>query len=93
MAQHDTIQLSRTAWTQLTNADVTELRVQNITGAAVYIQATATATPPSADDGSLVLEGYSAIAPDLTLDQLFPGVTSPARVWGKGSSSVSVSHA
>lgn len=85
---------------QLTTADVTALRVQNLSGGGVYLQATATSTPPTNDAAGKAgwwrLNAGATLAADFTLAQLFPGVTSAARVWVYsliGGETLSVSHA
>ncbi len=93
MARNETVDLSPDSWTQLTSGDVSALRAQNLSGYFVKIMATADTTAPANEDGHLVLAPMAVLAADLTLADLFPGVTSAARVWGKGTGSVSVSHA
>lgn len=92
MAYHATLDLTPGDWVQLTNADATAIRVQSLSGHVIHVQATATSTEPSDDEGALVLHPYDIIAANLSLADLFPGVASAARVWATGTGSVSVSH-
>ncbi len=93
-ATNTTVQLVAGTWTQLTTADVTALRVQNVNGYNIRVMATAGATPPTTLDGSIVLAPLMVWATDLTLAQAFPGVTG-TRVYGycDNPARVSVSHA
>jgi hypothetical protein len=88
-------------WTQLTTADATAVAVQNFNspngGAAVYLIATAGAVVPTATPSALGckrLEGGQIIAADLTLAQLWPGI-SGTRLYAycDQPAQVSVSHA
>lgn len=95
MAQHDTLELDALTWTLITSNNVTALRVTNLGTEAVWLQATATAVAPSTTDGALPLHPTETLATDLTLEQLFPGVASPARVYAMSAVAgrLSVSHA
>ncbi|MGR3495143.1 hypothetical protein [Citreimonas sp.] len=78
---HDYITCPANEWTQLTNDDVTALRVQNTGPNTVLLQATAGATAPADLDGGIKLGGGQILLPDTTLENLFPGVAGAARVW------------
>lgn len=95
MPQNATVAVPAGTWTQLTNADVSALRVQNLNGYAIELKATVGATAPTNDAGAIVLAAWQAIAADLTLAQLFPGVSGANRVYAFSDAPalVSVSHA
>jgi hypothetical protein len=97
MAQNTTVSLAARAWTQLTNADVSAIRIQNASGYLLKVKATAGATPPTDDLGAIWIEPFRIIATDLTLAQLFPGVSGANRVYayqdGPNAINVSFSHA
>ncbi len=100
MAQrHVTLAITaRDAWVILTNAvdnATTAARVQNTGAAVITVQATATATAPTSAQGAINLLPGDILPSTQTLAQLFPGVTSPAHIWGRcdADGSVSVSHA
>jgi hypothetical protein len=83
-----------TNWTQLTDANVTEITFQNIGAAAVYVTATNGVTAPTDAAGLIYkpLEGEAKRA----LADIFPGVTGANRVWAKSvdlATQVFVSHA
>lgn len=93
MAQNTDIALTDGAWTQLTDADVSAIRVQNRSGYMVLLQATAAAVAPTSSNGCVEIESKEILAADITLAEIWPGVTGAARVWAWGSGVVSVSHA
>lgn len=98
MPQNTTITLVPDAWTQLTNANVSAIRVQNLaspTSAHVWIMATAGEVAPTSLNGAIRLLPNQAIGADLILGNLFPGVTNPTRVYAYSADAVqvSVSHA
>ena len=97
MAFNNTIDCGPRRWTQLTQADVSALRAENQGGYGLYLQATSDATEPSSVSGSVHLGAWRLLAADLTLQQLWPGVTDAARVWAYNPRTVtipvSVSHA
>lgn len=95
MARHETVTCAAGAWTQLTSGDVTEIRCQNRGQYPIFLQATVGATPPSNSSGAVSLGAGETLAADLTLAQLFPGVSGANRVyaWAGGATEVSVSHA
>ena len=94
MPQNATVAVSARTWTQLTNSDVSALRVQNLNGYPIEIMGTVGAVAPTSDAGALVLAAGQAIAADLTLAQLFPGVSGANRVYAFSDAPalVSVSH-
>lgn len=95
MARNDTINLTANTWVQVTNSNVSALRVQNISGYSVYLKATAGAGAPADISGAVLLQPYATLAADLTLAQLWPGVTGANRVYAVSDApaTVSVSHA
>lgn len=95
MARNDTIILPQGVWTQLTNANASALRVQNLGGYTLQLQATVGAVPPSDISGAVVLRSGETLSADLTLAQLWPGVTGANRVYAISDvvAPVSVSHA
>ena len=94
MPQNATVAVPARTWTQLTNADVSAIRVQNINGYTIEIMGTVGAVAPTSDAGAIVLAAGQAIAADLTLAQLFPGVAGANRVYAFSDAPalVSVSH-
>lgn len=94
MPSQTTITLPAGVWTQLTSADVTAIRVQNLSGDYMSIMGTAGAVAPSSRLGEIVLFPGSGIDASTTLAQLFPGVAA-TRVYALsvGGGSASVSHA
>lgn len=95
MAQNTDIAVPAATWTLLTDSDVTALRVQNYGQVAVFLKATAGATPPSDTTGSISLPPDAVLAADLTLADVWPGVASATRVYAYCADAVtlSVSHA
>ena len=95
MARNDTLSLVSGVWTQLTNANVTAVRVQNLVGYTIRLQATNGITEPDSTAGALELRPMATLATDLTLAQLWPGVTGANRLWALSTigANVSVSHA
>jgi hypothetical protein len=93
MAQNTNISIPQLAWTQITNADVTSITFQNVSGNYVLVKGTAGATAPTDRQGAIRYnpgQGERNVA----LADLFPGI-SAARVWvfADGGSTVMVSHA
>jgi hypothetical protein len=84
-----------TTWTQITDANITEITFQNIGASAIYIQGTVGAVAPGANDLGVLYrpgEGEAKRA----LSDLFPGVSGANRVYAKSASTaaqVFVSHA
>ncbi|MCL4066815.1 hypothetical protein M3484_09540 [Pseudomonas sp. GX19020] len=94
MPQHATMQIQPRAWTRVTSAAVTALRLQNRGLDPLEVQATAGTVEPANAMGALSLGYQEAILPDRPLAQLFPGVTGAAHVWvwSPSGGEVSVSH-
>ena len=97
MAQNTTLTLTAQQWSQMTNADVTTIRVQNISGYNIFVQATTDNTPPANEQGAVELYPGSIFTTSDTLAELFPGIGdgSSFRVWAYGANggTVSFSHA
>lgn len=95
MARNDNVTLPPGAWTQLTNGDVTALRVQNIGNGAVLVKARVGAGALASPDGSVTLDSLGMIEATTPLADLFPGIAGANRVYGYSDSGgiVSVSHA
>lgn len=93
MSQNTTITLTAGAWTQLTDANVTSITFQNISGYHILVKGTTDATTPTDALGSI---RYNPGQGELNtgLSDLFPGI-SAARVWAfcDQAASVFVSHA
>ncbi|WP_112312325.1 hypothetical protein [Pseudogemmobacter bohemicus] len=94
MPQHATLQIQPKTWTRVTSAAVTALRLQNRGLDPLEVQATAGTAGPASEVGAILLRYQDVILPDLTLAQLFPGVTGADHIWVRCSSGgeVSVSH-
>jgi hypothetical protein len=52
MAQNTTISVPASTWTQLTDADVTNITFQNVSSNHVLIKGTTDATAPTSKDGA-----------------------------------------
>jgi hypothetical protein len=90
----DTVNVAAETWTQITNADVTELTFQNVSDQTIRVTATAGATAPTTLNGAL---RYAPMMGEvkMVLADYFPGVSGANRVWVYADSGVSVfvSHA
>jgi hypothetical protein len=95
MARNDNVAIPALTWTQLTNANATAIRVQSVILSEMTLQATNGVTAPTTQVGVIVLAGGAVLAADLTIAQLWPGVTGANRVWAFAPtpSVASVSHA
>lgn len=94
MAQNTTTTLTAGAWTQLTDADVTNITFQNISGYHMLVKATTDATTPTDASGSIRYnpgQGERNVA----MTDLFPGLTGADRVWAYSDQAIEVfvSHA
>jgi hypothetical protein len=90
----DSVDVAARTWTQITNADVTEITFQNLDDGDIRITATAGATAPTTLNGAL---RYRSCMGEVkwVLADVFLGVTGPNRVWvyAEKNASVFVSHA
>lgn len=95
MTQNTTISLVAATWTQITDANVSGIRVANLGTEAIWLQATIGAVAPSSTNGALPLLPGQILAADLTLAQLWPGVPGANRVYAlaPAATRVSVSNA
>ena len=95
MARNQNVSCAPGVWTQLTNADVSAIRLQNICGYAIEIMATADGIAPSSAAGAVSLNPGDILPANVNLADLFPGVTAGYRVWARIvlGGTVSVSHA
>lgn len=96
MARDEMVTLPKNVWTQLTNANASAICVQNNATFSVQLQGTNGPTAPTGIGGaSKTLLGGQTLAADLTLAQLWPGVSGVNRVWALSwlDTTVSVSHA
>lgn len=94
MAQNTTVSVPARTWTQLTNADVSAITFQNISGQTIKVKGTVGAVAPDDATGSF---GYTAGTGEVNvvLSELFLGVTGVNRVYAysHGPAAVAVSHA
>lgn len=93
MAQNTTITLAAETWTQLTDANVTSITFQNISGYHVMVKGTTSAVAPTNDDGAIRYNPGQGERNAL-LSDLFPGI-SATRVYAYAptGAEVMVSHA
>lgn len=94
MAQNTTITIPAAAWTQITDADITSITFQNVGSNHILIKATSGATAPTTAVGGFRYNPGQGER-NVTLADLFSGVSSANRVWAYSTdgSSVVVSHA
>ena len=95
MARNDNVAIAANTPVQLTNANAAAVWVHNLSGYAVYLQATLGTTPPASRAGGVMLQAGGTLAADLTLAQLWPGITGANRLWAFAdlACDLSVSHA
>ncbi len=95
MARNDNVAIAANTPVQLTNANAAAVRVHNMSGYPVILQATAGTTPPTSSAGGVTLPAGGTLAADLTLAQLWPGITGANRLWAIAvlNCDLSVSHA
>ena len=80
MAQNTTVDIPAATWTQITDANVTSITFQNISGNFVRVKGTVGATAPTDLSGSLRYnpgQGERNVA----LTDLFPGISGVNRVY------------
>lgn len=94
MAQNTTISVPSATWTLLTDANVTSITFQNLGGNYCIIKGTADTTTPTSTDGAIRYNPGQGER-NVNLSDLFPGVSSAARVWAYATdaTAVMVSHA
>lgn len=104
MAQNEAIisVVEGAAWVQITNSDVSALRVQLLDGESVWLKATVGAVAPAEvvagtlPGGIRLTSALPVIAANLFLSELFPGVPGATRVYAYTSAknvTLAVSHA
>jgi len=97
MARNNNVDIPLATWTQLTNANASAIRVQQVSGTSglLMLQSTNGVTAPTTLVGVIVLKSGDVLAADLTIAQLWPGVAGANRVWAFASTAsvASVSHA
>lgn len=91
---HDTSSLPAREWTQISSTAVDRIRVQNLSGCAVSLMATATASAPVGMAGALDILPYDILAGDTPIADLWLDL-SAGYVWARAETggAVSVSHA
>lgn len=94
MAQNTTITLTAGAWTQLTDADVTNITFQNRSAYHIFVAGATAATAPTNFNGAIRYnpgQGERNVA----VADLFLGLTTPDRVYAfcAEAADVFVSHA
>lgn len=94
MAQNTTKSVAAAAWTQLTDANITAITFQNISGNFVLIKGTVGATAPTTADGAIRYNPGQGERNALLTD-LFPGLSGVNRLyaWAQDGAQVVVSHA
>ena len=94
MAHLNTITCFGGVWTELTNADVSAIRIQNQGGDLIRVMATPDTAEPAGSQGSIALGAGDIVAASTPLADLFPSVTAGYRVWAWAvvTVDVSVSH-
>lgn len=95
MPRNAIVILEPETWTEITDADVTALRVQSLNGNPIKLMATAGAVTPADDAGHIELNSREIIGADYELVDLWPGVGGANRVWAwcQYHAKLSVSHA
>lgn len=89
MARNDTVTLTASDWTQLTNADATAVTFANRGQYAVLIKGTADATQPTTAAGAITY-GPGMGEKNQLLTELFPNL-SAVRLWAYSKEAVDVS--
>lgn len=95
-ARHDPVNVTPGAAVAVSDGSVSAIRINNLAAGEVFLQATATSTPPANRNGAQRLGPYGTLAADLSLANLFPGVgAGPFWVWAFADTpaTLSVSHA
>lgn len=85
MASHQSVTLAPNAWTQVTGSDVSAAMLQNQSGYAIRVLATAGVTPPAATPAVIAtgIEFFPGGGFDASrlLSEIFPGITGANRIW------------
>ena len=95
MAQDTILTVNKNSWTMITDANAAIVTFQNLSDKNMQFKATSDTTPPNSNVNGLIYEPKLGEASG-DLATLFPGVTTPVRLWAKGAvnnADVYVSHA
>ena len=84
MPQNTNVSLTANTWTQITDANVTNITFQVFSNAPTLIKATNGATAPTDDNGSFQYASTQGER-NVALSAMFPGVSGANRVWAKTS--------
>ena len=90
MAQSSTTSATQD-WTEITDANITRITIQNQGLVPLEVKATTGATPTDSD-GAIVIPENGILINEYLAD-LFPGVAGADRVFIRGSGNVFFSHA
>ena len=90
MAQNTSTTATQT-WTEITDADISAITIQNLSGYPLEVAGT-TGSAPSDESSHIVVPVNGMIINEYLAD-LFPGVASADRVFIKGDGKVFFSHA
>lgn len=93
MPRHETIDVLEDDWTELSNADISSITLQNLTGYTLWLKGTTDATKPTDRDGAIELSDRSGYE-NQPLSGIWPGIAA-VRVWAYSDTGgkVMVSHA
>ena len=93
MAQNTTVSIPEKTWTQLTDADVTAITLQNQSGYHIFVKGTTSASTPTNADGAIRYNPGQG-EPNTSLADMFPGITAVRLyAYAPEGASVMVSHA
>lgn len=94
MPQNTTKNVAAATWTQLTDANITTVTFQNISGAFVLIKGTVGATAPTNREGAIRYNPGQGER-NVLLSDLFPGLSGVNRLYAfsEDGASVVISHA
>lgn len=94
MAQNTDMDLAAQTWTQLTDADVSQISFQNKGGTHIFVKATTDTTAPTTFAGAIRYNPGQGER-NVLLSDLWPGLTGRDRVWAyaAGPVTVFISHA
>ena len=94
MPQNTTINVAKDTWTLLTDANVTSVTFQNVSGSFVQIKGTVGASAPTTLAGAIRYNPGQGER-NVTLTDLFPGLSGVNRIYAYApdGAAVVVSHA
>jgi len=95
MAKNETMTLTAGEWTEITDSDITAITFQNISPYPVFVAGTTGSAPTSTDPEDAIRYNPGQGERNVTLTDLFPGVSGVDRVFvtSDGEATVFVSHA